>query len=363
MRKLSLQLQVLAISALLLLPGIAAAQIVFSYSDASAILAPGKTYDSYVDNSGASVNVGSASGSAQTWNFTGRNYSNIYREMYLSAASTPFTGLFPSTSLASYTKDSSSTGKYETWTYGQLTTTDYLNAGSVTRVSGTAHDTTLVDSLAPAQSTFKIPLQYNLSWNYNAVPKLTNLGQGVQTRSTKSVAYIVDAFGTVSVPGKTFDALRLKSTEIDSIETIFNGNSYGTQVTTVVSYLWIGRDGSSASATVSPTVVVSYSIPAGSATSVEPVPFNGPTVFSLGQNYPNPFNPSTNIEFGIQSAGQTTLRVFNVLGQEVATLVDGYLPAGHYRVNFNANDLASGLYIYAIQSGENRTARKMILMK
>ena len=363
MRKPSLQLQALAISTLLLLPGIAAAQIVFSYSDASAVLAPGKTYESYVDNSGASVIVGSASGSAQTWNFTGRNYSNTVREMYVSAASTPFNGLFPSTTLAGYTKDSISTGKYETWTYGQVTATDYLNFGSVTRVSGTAHDTTMVDSLAPVQSTMKFPLQYNLSWNYNGVPKVANLGLGIQTRSTRNVAYVVDAFGTVSVPGRTFDALRLKSTEIDSIETFFNGYSYGTQVTTVISYLWIGRDGSAASATVSPSVVVSYSIPAGSATSVEPVPFNGPSAFSLGQNYPNPFNPSTNIEFGIQNAGQTTLRVFNILGQEVATLVDGYLPAGHYHLNFNASELASGLYVYTIQSGENRSAKKMILMK
>ncbi|MGA9363194.1 MAG: T9SS type A sorting domain-containing protein [Bacteroidota bacterium] len=363
MRKPTLLFRVLAMSALLLLPGIAGAQIVLNQSDASAILATGKTYDSHVDLSGASVDIGYEYNYAQTWDFTGRNYGSLTREMYLSAASTPFNSLFPSASLASYVKDSNSSGKYETWTYGQLTATDYVNAGSVTRVSGTAHDTTLVDSLRPAQSALKFPLQYNLSWNYNAVPKLTDLGQGIQTRSTKSVAYVVDAFGTVSVPGKTFDALRLKTTEIDSTETIFNGYSYGTQVTTVVSYLWIGRDGSSASATVSPAVVVSYSTPSTGASSVEPVPFNGPTAFSLGQNYPNPFNPSTNIEFGIRNAGQTTLRVFNILGQEVATLVDRYLPAGRYRVNFNANDLASGLYIYSIESGENRTARKMILMK
>jgi hypothetical protein len=363
MQKPSLQLQVLAISALLLLPGIAAAQIVLTQSDISALLAPGKTYDAHVDNSGASVSIGSASGSAQNWDFTGRNYGSFVREMYLSPASTPFAGLFPSASLVSYTKDSTSTGRYETWTYGQLTTTDYLNAGSVTRVSGTAHDTTLVDSLAPAQSTFKIPLQHNLSWNYNSLPKLTNLGQGIATRSTKSVAYVVDAFGTVSVPGKTFDALRLKSTEIDSTQTIFNGVLYSSQATTVISYLWIGKDGSTASATVSPAVVVSYSLPSSVAASVEPVAFDGPSTFSLEQNYPNPFNPSTNIEFEIQNAGHTTLSVFNILGQEVATLVDRYMPAGRYRVTFNANDLPSGPYVYSVQSGGTRTARKMMLVK
>lgn len=363
MQKLSLRLQLLAISALLLLPGIATAQIVLTQSDLSASLAPGKSYDSHVDTSRASVNVGSPSASAQTWDFTGRVYGSLYRVMYPNPASTPFTGLFPSASVASYSKDSSSAGKYETWTYGQLTTTDYLNVGSVIRVSGTAHDTTIVDSLQPAQSVIKIPLQYNLSWNYSSLPKLTSFGEGIGTRSTKSVAYVVDAFGTVSVPGRTFDALRLKSTEIDTTQTIFNGVVYSTQTSTIISYLWIGKDGNSASATVSPTVVVSYSLPSGGATSVEPVAFNGPNTFSLGQNYPNPFNPSTSIEFEIQDAGRTTLSVFNILGQEVATLVDKYLPAGHYRMTFNANDLPSGPYIYSIQSAGTRTARKMMLLK
>lgn len=79
MRKPTLQLRVLAISALLLLPGIAAAQIVLTQSDLSATLALGRTYDSQTDTSGASFNIGSASASAQTWNFTGRNYSKSSR--------------------------------------------------------------------------------------------------------------------------------------------------------------------------------------------------------------------------------------------------------------------------------------------
>jgi hypothetical protein len=360
MRKPTLLLRVLAISALLLLPGIAAAQIVLTQSDLSATLALGRTYDSQTDTSGASFNIGSASASAQTWNFTGRNYSKSSREMYVNPASTPYSGLFPSASIVGYSKDSSAAGKYESWIYGQLTSSDYLYVGTVTRVSQTAYDTTLVDSLRPAQSTLRFPLQYNMSWSWNSEPKITTLVEGYSTRYTRSVAYVVDAFGTVTMPGKTFDALRLKTSELDTIQTLISGVVYFTQVNSFTTYLWLGKDGSSAS--VGPTTV-SYSLPSSGATSVEPVAFSGPTNFSLGQNYPNPFNPSTNIEFGIQNAGQTTLRVFNILGQEVATLVDRYLPAGRYRVNFNANDLASGLYIYSIESGENKTARKMMLMR
>jgi hypothetical protein len=359
MHRFFLQILALAVWALLL-PGIAATQIVITQSDVSATLAPGKTYDSRTDTSGASVNIGSASASAQTWNFTGRNYTRASMAMYANPASTPYSGLFPSATTVGYSKDSSSAGKYESWTYGQLTSTDYLYIGTVTRVSQTAYDTTLVDSLRPAQSAFKLPLQYNMSWSWNSLPKITSPVPGVSTSYTRNVANVVDAFGTVSVPGKTFDALRLKSTEVDTIQTLISGVVYNTQVSTFTTLLWIGKDGSSASVGGSS---VSYTLPSSGATSVEPVAFNGPTAFSLGQNYPNPFNPSTNIEFGIQNAGETTLRVFNILGQEVATLVDRHLPAGRYRVNFNANDLASGLYIYTIQSGENRTARKMMLVR
>jgi hypothetical protein len=361
MQILSLRLRVLAICALLF-PCIATAQIVLTQSDASAILAAGKTYDSHVDTSRASVNIGSASSSAQTWNFAARNYGSSYTETYINPTSTPFTGLFPSANVGTYTKDSSSAGKLETYTYGQLINTDYLSVGSVTRASGTAHDTTMVDSLKPAQSVIKLPLQYNMSWSYKSLPQITSFVLGYATKSTRSVDNAVDAFGTVSVPGKTFDALRLKSTEIDTIQTIIAGIVYSTQVNTFTSYVWLAKDGSSASVSVSGSEV-SYSLPSSGATSVEHIAFDGPSTFSLEQNYPNPFNPSTNIEFEIQDGGRTTLSVFNILGQEVATLVDRYMPAGRYRVTFNANDLPSGPYIYSVQSGGTRTARKIMLVK
>jgi len=92
-------------------------------------------------------------------------------------------------------------------------------------------------------------------------------------------------------------------------------------------------------------------------------PISIPSVFSLGQNYPNPFNPSTNITFALPKNGRVTLKVFNTLGQQVATLVDGDYFAGTHEVNFDASSLSSGVYIYTLSSGDFLAAKKMILLK
>jgi hypothetical protein len=85
--------------------------------------------------------------------------------------------------------------------------------------------------------------------------------------------------------------------------------------------------------------------------------------FSLLQNCPNPFNPSTKIRYSITQSGLVTLKVFDVLGNEIAILVNQEMNAGSYQVNFNANNLASGVYIYQIKSGGFISSKKMILLK
>lgn len=85
--------------------------------------------------------------------------------------------------------------------------------------------------------------------------------------------------------------------------------------------------------------------------------------FKLSQNYPNPFNPSTKISWQSPVSGHQTLKVYDVLGNEVATLVDEYREAGIYEVTFDASGLPSGIYFYKLQAGEFSAVRKMILMK
>ena len=88
-----------------------------------------------------------------------------------------------------------------------------------------------------------------------------------------------------------------------------------------------------------------------------------PVSFQLAQNYPNPFNPTTNIRFDLNGLGHVSLKVYNVLGQEVANLVDGRLEAGTYEVPFDATELASGVYFYKLSSSAQTDTRKMVLLK
>jgi hypothetical protein len=88
-----------------------------------------------------------------------------------------------------------------------------------------------------------------------------------------------------------------------------------------------------------------------------------PHGFSLEQNYPNPFNPTTNFEFRIVDFGLVSLKVYDILGNEVATIVNEELPAGNYKYQWNAAGLASGVYFYRLQAGKFVDTKKLILLR
>ncbi len=88
-----------------------------------------------------------------------------------------------------------------------------------------------------------------------------------------------------------------------------------------------------------------------------------PTVYSLSQNYPNPFNPSTTIEFGLPSASNVTLKVYNMLGEEVASVVNQAMNAGYHTVTFDGSKFTSGMYIYRITAGNFVQVKKMMMLK
>jgi len=88
-----------------------------------------------------------------------------------------------------------------------------------------------------------------------------------------------------------------------------------------------------------------------------------PLTYELSQNYPNPFNPNTTINFALVNPGMTTLKVYDIMGREIATLISGEMKAGHHSINFHIQNLASGMYIYRLESGSFRAVKKMIMMK
>jgi hypothetical protein len=98
-------------------------------------------------------------------------------------------------------------------------------------------------------------------------------------------------------------------------------------------------------------------------TSVQQIGPGVTTSFALRQNYPNPFNPATKIDYTVARSGPVSIKVYNTLGQEVATLLDEHLAPGEYQVTFDGAHLPSGVYVYTMRAGSFSESKKLILMK
>ncbi|MBL8016525.1 MAG: T9SS type A sorting domain-containing protein [Ignavibacteria bacterium] len=85
--------------------------------------------------------------------------------------------------------------------------------------------------------------------------------------------------------------------------------------------------------------------------------------FSLSQNYPNPFNPATNIKFEIPKTGFVSLKIFDMIGNEISSLVSESKPPGSYDVSWDASNFPSGVYFYELRAGEFTERKKMVLVK
>ncbi|MFC2093676.1 T9SS type A sorting domain-containing protein [Bacteroidota bacterium] len=131
-----------------------------------------------------------------------------------------------------------------------------------------------------------------------------------------------------------------------------NGRSYSTTVTCVAPYqgLTTGR-------------VVNCGVNVTPMTGVITPVSNIPEKYSLSQNNPNPFNPTTKIDYQIPKSGLVTLRIFDLLGREVATLVNEEKASGSYTIEFNGSNISSGTYFYRMESGTFIETKKMMLMK
>ncbi|HSW56200.1 MAG TPA: T9SS type A sorting domain-containing protein [Ignavibacteriaceae bacterium] len=91
--------------------------------------------------------------------------------------------------------------------------------------------------------------------------------------------------------------------------------------------------------------------------------YTGPKEFKLEQNYPNPFNPTTTIQYQLPQDARVTLKIYDILGSEVATLVNEEQEAGYKEVQFNGSNIASGMYVYRLQAGDYISTKKMMLLK
>jgi len=218
---------------------------------------------------------------------------------------------------------------------------------------------------------YKLPVKYPSTWKSSyadttfvqvTLPPL--LGGGVMylipvSVTNHRVTYTVDAYGTMKMPGGTTEqALRIKrvdSTDVGvGVKYIFVSDRLSRVEVTAKD----AAQPSSGVIEIKDVIMWNVAIPTGVETAG-----NIPSGYELMQNYPNPFNPSTAVSFQLPVASQVRLVVYDLLGREVATLVNEQKAAGVYTVPFDATGLASGTYVYRVQAGSFVESKKMILMR
>ncbi len=184
--------------------------------------------------------------------------------------------------------------------------------------------------------------QMDYQFGVTAVPDLDNDGlEDVVVGSRNEYLYCINGKGDSLIFRNQFSDWLYSVNVMPSID---GNNSYEILAGT--------RDGVVASLSGG-TDVITY------IETVEEIPAD----FALLQNYPNPFNPSTKIEFKIPAAGLVNIKVYDLLGREVITLINDELQPGNYTIDFDASTLASGIYFYKLNTGEFNSTKKMILLK
>ncbi|HUI64701.1 MAG TPA: T9SS type A sorting domain-containing protein [Bacteroidota bacterium] len=335
----------------------AIAQITINVSDVQTQLAPGNMLLQHTDKQTSSANIGSTGSSS--WDFSGLHSDSVTTLKSVTVSSTPFAADFTTAThafQASIVYDGIPVTGY---VYLQLAT-DFSELG-IEATAPALGNANLKIINAPPDITYHLPSTINTTWssNYTATTTVTlppPLPPIVSSQSYK-IAYTVDAYGPLTVPGGyTQDALRIRVVNTSAVK--------------YIRYIFLAPNGASVQLTANDTLSasngtigvnnVSWTAPVGTAVKTAPEP-GIPGQFALSQNYPNPFNPSTLISFTLPSAGSARLEVFDVLGRSIAVLVDGHQTEGVHTVSWDAKGLASGVYICRLQAGGLLKTMKMVL--
>jgi hypothetical protein len=221
-------------------------------------------------------------------------------------------------------------------------------------------------TVTPAETVYALPATLGTSWHtaFSNNVRITLNGQELSnTTTTHNATYRVDGYGTMRLPGSSQSLYALRIRKLN----FYNGSP-------VVSFIFLSRGGAqvqfeaadtsarSGTININRKTVWNYSVVSDSTTDVR-VSENVPSEFALMQNYPNPFNPSTTINYQVATSGFVSLKVYNLLGQEVAALVNEVKAPGTYALDWNAEGFPSGVYFYKMQSGSFTETRRMLLLR
>ncbi len=339
------------------------AQVTVTGADVTSDFAVGNVMSNQYDSTVTSLNIGNPGSSS--WDFSGLHRSSGVTLTSVAVQGTPFASHFPSATFTLQTNILYQGIPAVAYIYFQLGT-NLLDLGQAAGVQNGA--ATVVATNTPSQVLYALPSTYGTSWTASyldttivSLDGVPMTGSGVR----HAASFVVDGYGSMTIPGGTVhQALRIR--KVDSTFTTPAG--IGAKV---VGYIYLAKDGTlvqmnAASAGAPDSGIISIAPPvswqSAVPTSIEAVP-SVPLAYALGQNYPNPFNPSTEIPYSLPGNVHVTLAVFNVLGQQVATLVDEYQEAGIHTARFDGSSLSSGLYFYRLQAGNFLQTRRLTLIR
>ncbi len=339
----------------------ALAQITITNGDISNMFAVGNNVTIHEDTSITTVDIGDP-GEGNNWDFQSLQSHLTIDLTSVDPATTPYIGDFPGANIC--TRSISTVGglTLEIYSYSSLNGT-FDNMGSGIALSP---DTVTKIINNPPAIQAVLPMTFNSNWMQTYIMSTIFEVNGIPLftlESTVETDVLVDAYGSMTLPGDlSFNALRIREERTVTLPPLPGATS--------VSYTFIARNGAQVSVSAvdanppnSGTInVEGTSYYNGLTTSVEQIS-RLPEDYSLSQNYPNPFNPSTNIEYSIPSESFVELKVYDVLGNEIASLVNEQQQAGVYRADFTADNLPSGMYFARIRANEFTRVVKMILLK
>ncbi len=310
-------------------------------------------------------------GGPQIWDFTSQVTPIAIGFEVVKPESTPFAGEFPS---ANFVIQSFILDGETQWDYHQVTPTYSEFQGWGWQYP----DTLFYKKFSPAER-IPLPISYESSYHYE-----WGWSDTIEAGPPLILSYYslrgyqaVDAYGTVKIPLREYEVLRLCSFDTCTTVLTSGGDTVSTVTTTYISYSWLSEgfggvvgvvsfpDETNPNYTQAPDFnrLKSFSgIADGGPTSLHPCDFR------LDQNYPNPFNPMTTIEYAVPNEGLVRLKIYNTAGQLVKTLVDELKVPGNYSAiwdgrNESGAQVASGVYLYKLTAGGSQIVRKMVILR
>jgi hypothetical protein len=334
----------------------ALAQFTIQKSDVQQYFKPGASVTLYSDTT-TMVNVGLLGG-PNVYDFSSLKFPDSMQVTMYSVSQIPqLASRFPGAGLVW----GASTQSINSSSLFFFTDTSFVTLASVSITA----DSQEYDYSIPNELILAFPTAYQDTW--------TTVGEGLGVDSTfannavehvstgwnHASTYTVDGYGTLMVMGHSYPCLRRREVEPDSYE--YQGFNYFTSTGLI---LLVGSnknqpDTGVVAASHGPITVIKFNSTASAVAEGTAIP----TSMSLSQNYPNPFNPSTRIEFSLPSAQHVVLRIYDVLGRAVATLVDGGMSEGTHSVEWAPLNNESGVYFYRLQTDGATLVKKLLYLK